>query len=82
MTRLQEWVHAATLVEVSTSSRAATGIGGGEFDRDAAHLAPPDRKFSDDRVFHLSTRMCQAHLRLVLGHCAVTSGIATVYLLS
>ncbi len=83
MTRLQEsWVHAATLVEVVdlvAGRRQALVVVNST--ADAAHLARRlTDKFSDDRVFHLSTRMCQAHRRLVLERviARLRQGIATI----
>ncbi len=70
MKRFEEsWVHARSLEEVLNlvaGRRQALVVVNSTADaaQIARHLSD---RFSDDRVFHLSTRMCQAHRRLVLG---------------
>ncbi len=69
MKRFEEsWVRACSLEEVlDLVARRRQALVVVNSTADAAQIARrlADR-FSDDRVFHLSTRMCQAHRRLVL----------------
>ena len=70
MKRFKEsWVHASTLGQVVdrvAARRQALMVVNSTGDAAQVARRLADR-LGDDRVFHLSTRMCQAHRRLVLG---------------